>query len=131
MLGMDKSYDGMFSHVFTPILDRYGVPQQDRRYIMAFYIQGLMAIIMEWLRSGCINHCSQTAVLSTVRTVAGMGRDWRGNRHEYGPCFPGSHIYLEAEITEMDTVSVDLVEELSPLMSKIENSWRCIPTPKS
>lgn len=53
VLGMDKSYDGMFSHVFTPILDRYGVPQQDRRYIMAFYIQGLMAIIMEWLRSDC------------------------------------------------------------------------------
>jgi len=26
----------------------------------------------------------------------------------------------------MDTVSVDLVEELSPLISKIENSWRCI-----
>lgn len=53
VLGMDKSYDGMFSHVFTPILDRYGVPQKDRRYIMAFYIQGLMAIIMEWLRSDC------------------------------------------------------------------------------
>lgn len=53
VLGMDKSYDGMFSHVFTPILDRYGVPQQDRRYIMAFYIHGLMAIIMEWLRSDC------------------------------------------------------------------------------
>lgn len=36
VLGMDKSYEQMFLHVFTPILDRYGVPQQDRRYIMAF-----------------------------------------------------------------------------------------------
>lgn len=50
---MDKSYDRMFRHVFTPILDRYGIPQQDRRYIMAFYIQGLMAIISEWLRNDC------------------------------------------------------------------------------
>ena len=50
---MDKSYDQMFRHVFTPILDRYGIPQQDRRYIMAFYIQGLMAIISEWLRNDC------------------------------------------------------------------------------
>lgn len=47
VLGMDKIYDSMFSHVFTPILDRYGVPQKDRRYIMAFYIHGLMAIISE------------------------------------------------------------------------------------
>ena len=53
VLGMDKSYDRMFRHVFTPILDRYGTPQQDRRYIMAFYIQGLMAIISEWLRNDC------------------------------------------------------------------------------
>lgn len=53
VLGMDKSYDRMFHHVFTPILDRYGIPQQDRRYIMAFYIQGLMAIISEWLKNDC------------------------------------------------------------------------------
>ena len=53
VLGMDKSYERMFRHVFTPILDRYGVPQQDRRYVMAFYIQGLMAIISEWLRNDC------------------------------------------------------------------------------
>ena len=53
VLGMDKSYDRMFCHVFTPILDRYGIPQQDRRYIMAFYIQGLLAIISEWLKNDC------------------------------------------------------------------------------
>ncbi len=53
VLGLEKSYDRMFYHVFTPILDRYGIPQQDRRYIMAFYIQGLMAIISEWLRNDC------------------------------------------------------------------------------
>ena len=53
VLGMDKSYERMFRHVFTPILDRYGIPQQDRPYLMAFYIQGLMAIISEWLRNDC------------------------------------------------------------------------------
>ena len=53
VLGMDKSYDRMFRYVFTPILDRYGVPEQDRTYIMAFYIQGLMAIISEWLKNDC------------------------------------------------------------------------------
>ena len=53
VLGMDKSYDRMFRHVFTPILDRYGVLQQDRPYIMVFYIRGLMAIISEWLKNDC------------------------------------------------------------------------------
>ena len=50
-LRLEDSYTGLFRHVIAPILDRYGIPQQDRRYIMAFYIQGLMAIISEWLNT--------------------------------------------------------------------------------
>jgi len=53
VLGMDRSYDRMFRHVFVPILDRYGVSERDRPYIMAFYIHGLMAIISEWLKNDC------------------------------------------------------------------------------
>ena len=53
VLGLDKSYDRMFHHVITPILDRYGVPEQDRPYLMSFYLHGLMAIISEWLRNSC------------------------------------------------------------------------------
>lgn len=53
VLGMDKSYDQMFRHIFTPILERYEVSKQDRHYIMAFYIRGIMAIISEWLRTDC------------------------------------------------------------------------------
>ena len=34
---MDKSYDRLFRHVFTPILGRYGVLPQDRPYVMAFH----------------------------------------------------------------------------------------------
>ena len=53
MLGLDSAYDRMFRHVFTPILERFGVPEQDRTYMMTFYIRGLMAIITEWLKGDC------------------------------------------------------------------------------
>lgn len=52
-LRLSDAYDRMFQHVFTPILERFGVPEQDRTYIMAFYIRGLMAIITEWLKADC------------------------------------------------------------------------------
>ncbi len=52
-LRLSDAYDRMFQHVFTPILERFGVPEQDRTYIMAFYIRGLMAIITEWLKDDC------------------------------------------------------------------------------
>lgn len=61
VLGMDKSYDRMFRYVFTPILDRYDIPEQDRRYIMAFHIQGLMAILSEWLRNDCADSIAHIA----------------------------------------------------------------------
>ena len=53
LLGLDNAYARMNRHVLTPILERFGVPQQDRRYIMAFYMQGLMAILSEWLKNDC------------------------------------------------------------------------------
>ena len=70
VLGMDKSYDRMFRHVFTPILDRYGVLQQDRPYIMAFYIRGLMAIISEWLKNDCAD--SITYVTGVIQQCVKM-----------------------------------------------------------
>lgn len=53
VLRMSDAYDQMFRHVFTPILERYKVPEQDRSYMMEFYIHGLMAVIAEWLKNDC------------------------------------------------------------------------------
>ena len=58
-LHLDESYAGLLRHVITPILERYGVPEQDRTYLMAFYISGLMAIITEWLKNGCSDSIEQ------------------------------------------------------------------------
>ena len=63
VLEMDKSYDRMFCHVLAPILDRYGVPQKERRYIMAFHIHGIMAIISEWLKDDCADSIEYVADL--------------------------------------------------------------------
>lgn len=52
-LRLEESYNGLLRHVIMPILERYGVPEKDRKYIMAFHIHGLMAIIGEWLKGGC------------------------------------------------------------------------------
>lgn len=52
-LRLDDSYDKMFRHVFTPVLERYKVPVENRRYIIIFYIQGIMAVITEWLKNDC------------------------------------------------------------------------------
>lgn len=52
-LGLDASYQGLLKHVIAPIMDRFGVAEKDRPYLMAFYMKGLMAIIEQWLADGC------------------------------------------------------------------------------
>ena len=50
ILSLDKSYEGLLQHVITPILERYGVPKEQRNYVLTFNIQGIMAIISLWLK---------------------------------------------------------------------------------
>ena len=63
VLGLSKSYDRMFRHIFTPILERYGVPEHDRTYLMVFYIHGLMAIVAEWLKADCADSVEDMAAM--------------------------------------------------------------------
>ena len=52
-LRMNDAYGALNRHVLTPILNRFGVPPDDQKYVMQFHISGLMAIINEWVKDGC------------------------------------------------------------------------------
>lgn len=59
VLRLDESYEKMFRIVFEPILERYQVPVRNRRYVMTFYIQGLMSIITQWVKADCEDSIEQ------------------------------------------------------------------------
>lgn len=63
VLGLEKSYSDLFRYVLAPILDRYGVPEADRGYLMAFSMKGLMAVIEEWLKNDCRDSVERIAGL--------------------------------------------------------------------
>ena len=46
-------HDKMFENIYTPILERFGYPIESRNYVVRFYLNGINAIIVEWLKSGC------------------------------------------------------------------------------
>ena len=50
---MDEVYGKMFEHIFSPILARFCVPEEERSYVIKFYLTGVFAIIMEWLNNNC------------------------------------------------------------------------------
>lgn len=60
---VDETYMALERHVIAPVLDRFGVPESMRPYLMAFYLSGLMAIVGEWIRSGCRDAPERVAVI--------------------------------------------------------------------
>lgn len=52
-LRFDAVYRRMFQYIFDPILERFHYPEKDKPFVMAFYLNGLFAVVREWLNGDC------------------------------------------------------------------------------
>ncbi len=52
-MDFDSVYNKMFKYIFNPVLARFDFPEKDRAYILKFYLVGITAIVMEWLKNDC------------------------------------------------------------------------------
>lgn len=66
LFGFDDVYNRMFENIFNPILDRFKYPEKDRRYVMMYYLNGMNAIILEWLKNNCDKSINEIAQIITV-----------------------------------------------------------------
>ncbi|MBQ4601492.1 MAG: TetR/AcrR family transcriptional regulator [Clostridia bacterium] len=66
ILGFEDVYKQMFENIFDPILDRFGYPLNDRKYVMAYYLNGINAVILEWLRENCGREVGEIAKIISV-----------------------------------------------------------------
>ncbi len=64
--GYDSVYKRMFDNIFNPILDRFKYPACDRKYVMAYYLNGINAIILEWLKDGCLKSIEEVSDIIKV-----------------------------------------------------------------
>ena len=46
-------YKKMYRHIFQPILERFRFPAAEQPYVMAFYINGITAIVAQWVQNDC------------------------------------------------------------------------------
>ncbi len=52
-MGFEKVYQDMYRHIFDPLLSRFHFPEQERPFVMKFYLSGITAIVNEWIEGGC------------------------------------------------------------------------------
>ncbi|MBQ5357462.1 MAG: TetR/AcrR family transcriptional regulator [Oscillospiraceae bacterium] len=54
LFGFEETYEKLFNNIFNPILDVFKFPESERKYVMAFYLNGINSIIMEWIKEDCV-----------------------------------------------------------------------------
>ena len=54
-------YGDLKERILLPILQRFQIPPAHRSYYIAYYIEGIMAIIKEWLRNDCADEVEMIA----------------------------------------------------------------------
>ncbi len=52
-LGFESTYQKMFDYIFSPIMEKFGYPESEKKYIIKFYLNGITAVINEWLLENC------------------------------------------------------------------------------
>ncbi len=52
-LKLINTYNELFLNIFDPILERFNVSETKKEYLLAFYIEGIMAITSTWLKNDC------------------------------------------------------------------------------
>ena len=52
-MNMEKVYDALFRLVFEPVLEQFRVPQNKRPFVIKFYLSGVFAVFMEWIKNDC------------------------------------------------------------------------------
>lgn len=49
----DKTLAHMYKNVFYPVLEKYGVPDEEKPYLFEYYFKGLIAVIQKWVELDC------------------------------------------------------------------------------
>lgn len=45
--------NGLYKAVLQPIFSRFGIPEAEQKYWLAYHIHGIMAIVFEWIKNDC------------------------------------------------------------------------------
>lgn len=53
IMNSHQKYADLFKYIFKPILKRFGVEEKKHNFIMQYFLNGVVAIINEWIKGGC------------------------------------------------------------------------------
>ena len=49
----ENKLNSLNKYIITPILERFNIPKEERKYYVSFYLKGIMSIIEIWINNDC------------------------------------------------------------------------------
>ena len=53
LFNSQKTFESFYQSIFSPALTNFGVKENEKKYVFAFYTQGTVSIIGKWLEDNC------------------------------------------------------------------------------
>lgn len=72
IMNAEATFEKMFKNIFSPILDRFYVCDDEKHYVISFYVSGLVSIVSEWLKSDCVESI-ETIIKICMRCILPNG----------------------------------------------------------
>lgn len=66
ILQSKKMYKDLYDKIFSPILSRFNIPENDKNYFLMFYIHGINAVVSEWIKKNCVDSIEHIIKLLAV-----------------------------------------------------------------
>ena len=74
ILKFEDVHKRLFDNIFNPILDRFHYPSNTRQYVMMYYLNGINAMVLEWLKNGCDKSIAEISEIISV-CIYGLNKD--------------------------------------------------------
>ena len=56
-----KAFKNLYSNLFEVILEKYGVSDEEKEYVFAFFSFGILAVVNKWLERDCVDDVTKIA----------------------------------------------------------------------
>lgn len=73
-MGAYVRYGELKQRVLSPLLERFRIPAAYRPYYIAYYVEGIIAVVKEWLRQDCADEVEMIADIIETCVHPGSGR---------------------------------------------------------
>lgn len=71
-------YQYLQSYIIEPVLKKFAIPETLWKYYIGYYIEGIMAIVKEWLKNDCQEPIE--TIISIIEECVKPFRDAQGQK---------------------------------------------------